>query len=76
MARFHKYQFETVIENLEKAECQGENIWLAVGILEYMYDDDWGYIDTYFHSKPNSRNRSLLWDKLQNQLIKKSYANE
>ena len=76
MARFQKHEFKTIIENLEKAESQDENIWLAIGILEYMYDDDCGYIDAYFHSKFNSRNWALLWDKLQSQLIRKSYANE
>ena len=42
MSRFKYPQFEQVIRVIEQMEERNENIWVAVGILEVMYDDDCG----------------------------------
>lgn len=64
MSRFHKGQFFQVIQQIEEMEKNDENIWVAIGILEYMFDDDCGYIDQYFHTPFNERNDEQLWDEL------------
>lgn len=42
MARFQKNNFYLVIYEIEQMEKGGENIWVPIGILEYMYNDDNG----------------------------------
>lgn len=42
MSKFNKWTFINIINELEKKEKQDENIWLTVGVLEFMYDDDDG----------------------------------
>jgi len=74
MSRFNKENFGQIIKNMEKQELNNDDaVWVSIGILERMYDDDYGYIDQYFHSQYDSRNWSLLWDNLQNQLIKNNF---
>lgn len=69
MSRFTKNNFNCVIREIENAETADENIWIAVGILEMMYDDDCGYIDQYFHSSKVKRDKEDLWAKLQGHII-------
>ena len=64
MSRFRRPLFYQIIKNIEEEERKGGNIWIAVGILEYMFDDDCGYIDQYFHTPFNERNDEQLWNKL------------
>ena len=73
MSKFDKQNFGKIIKEIEDMELTQDNIWVPIGILEVMYDDDYGYIDRYFHSQYNSRNWSLLWDSLQDSLIKKNF---
>ena len=64
MSRFKYPQFEQVIRVIEQMEERNENIWVAVGILEVMYDDDCGWIDEYFNLIPENRSIQRLWYKL------------
>lgn len=48
MSRFNKEQFYQVISNIQDAKKKDENIGLPLGILEFMYDDDAGYLDEFF----------------------------
>lgn len=64
MAKFNKDNFKKVIYNIESMEMHHQNIWIPVGILEYMYDDDIGYIDKYFHTDKFNRNKEKLWEEL------------
>lgn len=65
MAQFDKNNFKHIVNEIEQMEAMGENIWVPVGILEYMYDDNIGLIDKYFHS--SRRNVDDLWNKLSPQ---------
>lgn len=70
MSRFKKHNFEKIIKEIELIEAEQGNIWLPIGILEIMYDDDCGYIDRYFHTHPrNQRNLEQLWIDLQSHLL-------
>ena len=65
MSKLTKEQFFSVIYNLEKIE-DTDNIWVAVGILERMYNDDIGYIDNYFHNYWENRDiedlsKGIIW---------------
>lgn len=60
MSRFDKTNFKRIVSLMEQEENQGKNIDLALGIFEYMYDDDCGYLDQYFHSPAESRNIDSL----------------
>lgn len=42
MSRFSKGNFITVIREIEAMEQNDENIWVPIGILEMMYEDDCG----------------------------------
>lgn len=64
MSRFSKSNFIRIIREIEEMERNGENIWVPVGILEYMYDDNIGYIDQYFHTPLESRNVNILWQNI------------
>ena len=70
MSRFKESQFKQIIQTLNDQEFEGENIWISVGILEYMYDDDCGYLDNYFHTELSQRigRTDELWNNLQNHL--------
>lgn len=69
MSRFTKSNFEKIIKELELVEEEQGNIWLPIGILEIMYDDDYGYIDDYFHTHPrNLRDIDKLWINLQSHI--------
>ena len=63
MSRFKYPQFEQIIRVIEQMEERNENIWVAVGILEVMYDDDCGWIDEYFNLIPENRSIQRLWYK-------------
>jgi len=45
-------------------EDKGENIWVPIGILEYMYEDDNMEIDKYFHCSKDKRNLDLLMNEI------------
>ena len=64
MSRFRRPLFHQIIKNIEEEERNGGNIWIAIGILEYMFDDDCGYIDQYFHTPFNERDDEQLWNEL------------
>lgn len=64
MSRFKKSDFNRVIKEIEKMEEKNENIWVPLGILEMMYDDDCAWIDEYFDNPPEHRNIDKLWEKL------------
>ena len=82
MSRFDKENFIRIISLLNVQEEKDEDIFISVGILEFMYDDDAGYIDEYFHlphhyrvpekvtvSQTLSAEKDLieeLWNKIQN----------
>ena len=64
MAKFSKNNFYMVIHEIEAMEANNQNIWVPIGILEIMYEDDKGWIDFWFHNDPELRNIEWLWDKL------------
>ena len=45
-------------------EKEHQNIWVPIGILEYMYDDDVGYINEYFLTEIFNRDKEKLWKKI------------
>jgi len=53
-----------VIHEIEAMEANNQNIWVPIGILEIMYEDDKGWLDFWFHNEPDLRNIEWLWDKL------------
>ena len=63
MSKLTKEQFKSVIYNLERIE-NTDDIWVAIGILERMYDDDIGYIDNFFHNHWECRDIEDLWEKI------------
>lgn len=66
MAQFDKNNFKNIISEIEQMETKKENIWVPIGILEYMYNDFKGYIDNYFSIESN-RDVDQLWDNLWKQ---------
>lgn len=42
MAKFSKNNFYMVIHEIEAMEANNQNIWVPIGILEIMYEDDKG----------------------------------
>ena len=59
MAKFSKNNFKLIIREIEDMEAADQNIWIPIGILEIMYDDYYGLIDEYFHSKKDQR--KCIW---------------
>lgn len=53
-----------IIREIETMEAADQNIWVPIGILEIMYDDYEGIIDSYFHSDPSIRDVDRLWSCL------------
>lgn len=64
MSRFSRNNFIRIIREIEYMESKGENIWVPIGILEYMYQDDNMEIDKYFHSSKDKRNLDLLMNEI------------
>ena len=64
MSRFTKSNFFLIIREIEEMENRNENIWVPIGILEYMYDDDVGLINQYFLTPLKSRNINILWQNV------------
>ncbi len=64
MSKFSKNNFYMVIHEIEEMEKQYQNIWVPIGILEIMYNDDKGWLDFWFHKEPSLRNIEWLWNKL------------
>lgn len=64
MSRFTKSNFFLIIREIEEMESRNENIWVPIGILEYMYDDDLGLINKYFLTSLESRNINILWQNI------------
>ena len=64
MSKFSKNNFYMVIHEIEEMEKQNQNIWVPIGILEIMYEDNKGWLDFWFHNEPNLRNIEWLWEKL------------
>lgn len=72
MSRFSKGNFIAVIREIEAMERNGENIWVPIGILEVMYDDDCGWFDEYFSTPPESRySIDTLWYKIQMHILER-----
>lgn len=71
MSRFSKENFIRIIRQIEKMEQNNENIWVPIGILEIMYDDDCAWIDEYFNIIPELRDVNILWNKIQMHLIER-----
>lgn len=42
MAKFSKNNFKLIMREIEKMQAENENIDVPIGILEVMYDDDFG----------------------------------
>ena len=53
-----------IINEIQDMEVKGQNIWIPIGCLEMMYEDDFGWIDYYFHSDTQDRKIEWLWNKL------------
>ena len=53
-----------VINEIQDMEVEDQNIWIPIGCLEVMYEDNFGWIDYFFHSDPQDRNIDWLWDQL------------
>lgn len=64
--KFSKNNFHMIINEIQEMEKEDQNIWVPIGILEYMYNDNYGWIDYYFHHDPEDRNIDFLWNKLTN----------
>ena len=64
MAKFSKNNFHMIINEIQDMEAKDQNIWVPAGCLEMMYEDDFGWIDYYFHSDPQDRSIEWLWNKL------------
>jgi hypothetical protein len=62
--RFSRNNFIRIIREIEYMESKGENIWVPIGILEYMYQDDDMEIDSYFHCPKDKRDLDLLMNCL------------
>ena len=65
MAKFSKNNFRMIIHEIEDMEAADQNIWVPIGILEYMFEDDIGHIDKYFNQDKNKRDMGRLYDLLQ-----------
>ena len=76
MAKFSKNNFVMVIREIETMEAADQNIWVPIGILEYMFDDYIGYIDNYFHSDPSIRDIDQLWSCLNTMTINWTYQDK
>ena len=64
MAKFSKNNFHMIINEIQEMEKENQNIWVPIGCLEVMYEDDYGWIDYYFHSDPKDRNVDFLWNQI------------
>lgn len=62
--QFDLKNFCRVIREIEIMEERDENIWVPIGILEYMYSDDCGYIDNYFRLEKVERDSEVLYRQL------------
>lgn len=62
--RLSRENFRRIIREIEYMESKEENIWVPIGILEYMYNDNIGYIDEYFHTRKSDRNLDLLMNEI------------
>ena len=66
MSKFTEENFKRIIQEIEISEKDDENnIWLPIGILEVMYDDDMGCIDKYFWSPKETRDINKLWESVR-----------
>jgi len=67
MSKFDKKNFLRIIKEIELMWYNDENIWVPIGILEFMYDDNAGWIDKYFEGfckgyQPYTKEE--LWNKI------------
>ena len=65
MRKFNSAQLYEIIRHIERMEMHDEDIWIPIGILEFMYDDDLGLLDKYFTT---SKDKRILEDLVE-QLI-------
>lgn len=72
MSRFSKSNFIKIIREIEEMERNKENIWVPIGLLEVMYEDDYGWIDKYFSTSLETRDSvDMLWYKIQMHLLER-----
>ena len=64
MSKFGKANLNNILNEIEIMEINDENIWVPIGILEMMYDDDKGAFDYYFHKDFLNRDREWLFEQL------------
>ena len=76
MARFSKNNFKMIIHEIEDMEAADQNIWVPIGILEYMFDDYIGYTDNYFHQDKEKRDINQLWSYLNSITINWTFQNK
>lgn len=62
--KFAMDNFKLIIKEIEKMEAADQNIWVPIGILERMYEDDFGLIDEYFHSEKTDRDCEKLYEMI------------
>lgn len=65
-----------IIHEIEDMEAADQNIWVPIGILEYMFDDHVGYIDNYFHQAKEQRDVDQLWSLLNITVVNWTYQNK
>lgn len=76
MGKFSKNNFKVIIHEIEEMEAADQNIWVPIGILEYMFDDYTGYIDNYFHQNKDQRDTDKLWSFLNATVVNWTYQNK
>lgn len=76
MAKFSTNNFKMIIHEIEDMEAADQNIWIPIGILEIMYDDYMGYIDSYFHLNKEKRDIDQLWSYLNSITVNLTYQNK
>ena len=69
MAKFSKKNFYMIMDKIQEMEAEDQNIWIPIGILEILYEDNSGWIDYFFHSDPQDRNIEWLWNKLNSKKV-------
>ena len=76
MAKFSKNNFKMIIHEIEDMEAADQNIWVPIGILEYMFDDYTGCIDNYFHQAKEQRDVNQLWSFLNTIVMNWTYQDK
>lgn len=62
--KISRANFFYILNEIEVMEVNEENIWLPIGLLELLVEDNIGFIDHYFHSPQKFRDREELWNNI------------